>query len=502
MPRIISPRRRHYLLIQLSMGLGAIILLLTLLVSLLHYQSHVTMHLASFRKMLEVLASSYLQEQVQDSQRQLELLSAGLDRVGLRQGASAVTPEWVVVHNMRRQRANYIYFFHAVSGRFDIYPPWIPPPDYDPTQRPWYELLMGEDEAPHWLGPYLEYGSHEQVLTLGQRVIGSGGETLGALLVDMPLALLRDVLARAQGDLEASLFLQQRSTGRRYAAVYPEVLRLEGLVPNRGLPAFYGLLDGALLLYPLPYIDLDIGFYLPPAHFRQELVHQLVQLVLPITVITLVAWFGIYSLLRIFRQELGMLQERINRLGRDQPPQLKPERFSAWFVDHSLNELGAIEQRYHEHRLALRLDPLTGIFNRRAFDEDLASWKGGDYVLVLIDLDCFKGVNDSFGHPYGDQVLRRVADTLVTELGLDHVYRIGGDEFAALLPQTVATLPPLLDRLLARVRTLHWREPGCHVTLSMGVAPGVGSRESLFQRADAALYRSKNSGRDRWSLAT
>jgi diguanylate cyclase (GGDEF)-like protein len=152
-----------------------------------------------------------------------------------------------------------------------------------------------------------------------------------------------------------------------------------------------------------------------------------------------------------------------------------------------------------------REDPMTGLPNRRAFDDHLqrlvaASGRSGDPLsLLLIDVDRFKDVNDTRGHMVGDQVLRAVAGALrASGREADIVARIGGDEFAVLLPACSLedALPvgaAAADRAAARTARI-----GAPVTVSVGTATlptGAQTAAELFAAADRALYASKHEGR-------
>jgi diguanylate cyclase (GGDEF)-like protein len=163
-------------------------------------------------------------------------------------------------------------------------------------------------------------------------------------------------------------------------------------------------------------------------------------------------------------------------------------------------------------RLA-RFDQLTGLANRRHFDETLAGeWQRalrlrGEMALVIFDVDEFKPYNDHYGHPGGDACLRRlaaVARELVHRHG-DLVVRLGGEEFGVLLPLTPASgacaVADMLRQAVENLRLPH--APGTShpiVTISAGVAsmrPHSGCRpEDLMQAADAALYQAKRAGRN------
>ncbi|WP_237668429.1 GGDEF domain-containing protein, partial [Vibrio sp. V38_P2S17PM301] len=201
-------------------------------------------------------------------------------------------------------------------------------------------------------------------------------------------------------------------------------------------------------------------------------------------------------LLRIFKQELRFVERRLELYKNRTQRSLMPGSSQAWFVEKSLEK---IEKQY---RSSLRVDPLTGVFNRRAFDEDIERQceQKLPFCLILIDIDNFKQVNDNYGHLFGDAVLKRVAALLQDEVGEDSVYRIGGDEFACILDTSKPILRRILSRINKRMVRTRWREPGATITLSLGATTQLDSEETMFMRADQALYNSKNNGRNCWSL--
>jgi diguanylate cyclase (GGDEF)-like protein len=156
-----------------------------------------------------------------------------------------------------------------------------------------------------------------------------------------------------------------------------------------------------------------------------------------------------------------------------------------------------------------RTDPLTGLYNRRHFDELLGQMikqtdRFGDPVsLIMADVDHFKNVNDTWGHDAGDEVLKSLAETLKAGVrDADICSRFGGEEFAVVLPKTsLQGGAELADRLRKQVEAKPINVGGeqIAVTISCGIAcypDGVITKEALFAAADRALYEAKSAGRN------
>jgi diguanylate cyclase len=163
-----------------------------------------------------------------------------------------------------------------------------------------------------------------------------------------------------------------------------------------------------------------------------------------------------------------------------------------------------IEARFTE----ARTDPLTGLPNRRAFDDEMvrrvAEWrrKRNTFCLAMVDVDRFKELNDRHGHPAGDHVLRNLAEVLkriVREM--DVVARVGGEEFAVILPSTnAADARRAVERMRSAIasETFRFEQAELRVHASLGLAAVQHSDDSisLLRRADEALYAAKRGGRN------
>jgi diguanylate cyclase (GGDEF)-like protein len=168
-----------------------------------------------------------------------------------------------------------------------------------------------------------------------------------------------------------------------------------------------------------------------------------------------------------------------------------------------------LNEAYKRIEELAELDELTGSFNRRCImrmlDDEIARAHRGKTPcsIALIDLDWFKRINDAFGHPTGDEVLRAFAITMFANIHtIDRFGRYGGEEFLLVLPDTPGDeAARILDRLRAIIADLDWSafSPGMRVTISAGVATLNPNEtpDTFLARADNALYAAKARGRNR-----
>ena len=173
---------------------------------------------------------------------------------------------------------------------------------------------------------------------------------------------------------------------------------------------------------------------------------------------------------------------------------------------HAGNRIGTL-RAFERSQLQASTDSLTGLTNRRVGEEVLASLMTVDtaFAVVMADLDFFKRLNDTMGHDAGDRALKLFADTARSVVrDRDHVIRWGGEEFALLLPAANAErAAEVVDRLRAALAQAHLTSNTPIFTASFGIADSsmARDRETIIRLADEALYRSKQAGRDRCSVA-
>jgi len=185
-------------------------------------------------------------------------------------------------------------------------------------------------------------------------------------------------------------------------------------------------------------------------------------------------------------------------------------------LHEATTELEQLKRELDHAKVQATLDALTGVTNRRGFDEALATMLAGHPTgtpgpsLLLLDLDHFKRINDQYGHVFGDKVLKSVAQAIRSCVkGRDLVARYGGEEFAVLLPGTALSGAVALAEQIrttiagARIRrgnggSGNGNETIGAITVSLGVSSWrpLEAGEAMIERADRALYQSKSAGRN------
>jgi diguanylate cyclase (GGDEF)-like protein len=164
------------------------------------------------------------------------------------------------------------------------------------------------------------------------------------------------------------------------------------------------------------------------------------------------------------------------------------------------------------HKTAASMDPLTGMFNRRGFAEatsrviEREAQAGRPVTVMIFDIDHFKSINDRFGHPAGDEILKLFSTVVVNNLRItDLSGRVGGEEFAALLPCSLEEGVLVAERVREAFEAsdIIVDEGRVDTTVSIGVAGGPAGTELevLLAAADTALYQAKRGGRNRVEVA-
>ncbi len=177
-------------------------------------------------------------------------------------------------------------------------------------------------------------------------------------------------------------------------------------------------------------------------------------------------------------------------------------------LQQTLDYLRRTQEEVDTQELLANTDQLTGLYNRRCFDKQLsrfvarASDTGHDLALILLDLDGFKPINDTHGHPTGDRVLKRVADIITNCVrSSDLPCRYGGDEFAVILPEAgLDQAQQRAEEVRHGIQAMTAVVPGCQLPLTASIGGALlhpdETPEELLERTDKVLYQAKQRGRN------
>ena len=224
----------------------------------------------------------------------------------------------------------------------------------------------------------------------------------------------------------------------------------------------------------------------------------LVKIQTAMTIVFFLIVLGIISIITtMVRKPLTKMVLKMQEQEEITPTGVEELRFVTRIYNHILQENRTVREKLsHE----ASHDALTGLFNRGAYDLLMESTDKRHMALILIDVDDFKGVNDTYGHAVGDRVLKRVADLMRASFrSVDILCRIGGDEFVVVMTRVNSSMSQLVHSKINRMNDLlqHPKDDLPPVSLSVGVA--FSDREApqgdIFHDADAALYQVKEAGR-------
>lgn len=416
--------------------------------------------------------------------------------------------QWQAYHKV--MELDYVYV-GTEQRKMLIHPAWQADEKFDPRTRPWYLLAASNPGKMVWTDPYYDYTLGTLTIALARVIEDPDGKRVGVLSLDTQLTPL------------ASWLNDKHDETHPLVAGYQILLNHDGLVLAHP--------DREQVFKPLAHPDWLARMQQPQGFFLDDASGMMVSYdripeqrwillsVIPtaglnqiidnvsLNVLAMIALASILYLVlalrwsRYFRRMLqeisGMIRASFN--GDQRVPERQMSELSAIYA-----EMDAASKEVADVRLQANQDKLTGLYNRRFFDECLQkqSGSGAPFGVVMFDLDDFKRVNDTHGHQAGDVVLKRVS-----KLGMNLFHdwgwfcRYGGEELVLIfrLEMKINEVASLLETFRLAVEQLEWREPDLSITISGGAAfshSGLSAKE-LVELADKGVYQAKREGKNR-----
>lgn len=371
---------------------------------------------------------------------------------------------------------------------------------FDVKNRPWFMQQAEASIFSHYTAPYIDYFSHQPTVALYKPVISAEGKLKGTIAFHLDLAsigyTLRQIVAPVQGE-----FYVVNREGK--ITLHPDT----GMLFKSGISnkMMQKMTSAEGFLYDK---ESDTWFYYysftNPDWFVIYKVSNQTLLDLTRHETNVVSWgFALATIMIVLlgfylhHASRNVLMNIINAIKTgdvQRPPHLEA------MLSRAIESNKAREQIYFRQAT---LDELTGCKNRRAFDIDIAALINNHqpFSLALVDIDNFKSINDTWGHLYGDIVLRNVARKGIKIMQPEGVtiYRFGGEEFAIIFPgERQHNAENLLEHWRVKVAQRTWREEGLQVTFSAGLGEwGMEIQEQLIAKIDDALYKAKKQGKNR-----
>lgn len=416
--------------------------------------------------------------------------------------------QWQAYHKV--MGLDYIYV-GTEQRQLLVHPSWQADDKFDPRTRPWYQLAASNPGKMVWTEPYYDYNLGTLTMALAQVIEDPQGKRVGVLSLDTRLTPLANWLNNPHDRMkypEQSYQILLNHDGLVLAhpdheQVFKSLAQSDWLARMKE-PKGYFLDDASGMMVAYHHIPQQRWILLSvtaTAGFNQVIDKVSLNV---LGIIALASLLYLLLALRWSRYFTHMLQEisgliKASFNGDQRTPKRRMSELSAIYA-----EMEAASKEVADVRLQANQDKLTGLFNRRFFDECLQQQlnSGAPFGVVMFDLDDFKRVNDTHGHQAGDVVLKRVS-----KIGM-HLFhewgwfcRYGGEELVLIFRygEEQLVLPSLLEAFRLGVAGLEWREPGLTVTVSGGVAfnrNGMSAKELLAQ-ADKEVYRAKREGKNR-----
>ena len=395
--------------------------------------------------------------------------------------------------------------------------------DYDPTKEEWYIKAINSENY-YLSNIFIDPETNEPTMTISRKIV-SEGKIAGIVYFSIDVNKIIRNMSRYKIGKNGSFFIINKNkeiviyserSQKNYRYIYDMDLYNLDYSKNNHFEITRKTPEGKILyhLYKLDKLGLVIVANVGYDDFYSS-VYILRNFCIAVVLISIIgALISLWVFGKKFDKSLNRLSYVINSISDgnytkniDKLTKVIDKESELNFIKESIKTMNyKIIKREKNLKFIAETDSLTKIYNRRAIisfiEVELEQSKSFDleFVLIMIDFDKFKRLNDKFGHLFGDEVLKKVCKKLLNNIGkTDRFGRYGGEEFLILLPNTkLIDGITVANRLREIVKTIKW-EKETEVTISIGVIISMknDTLETVLERVDNLLYEAKNNGRDR-----
>lgn len=380
-------------------------------------------------------------------------------------------------------------------------------------------------QKPYISSPYLTANTKRLIVFLSQPIFDNTGTYLGILSGTIYLQdnnVLSDIFDNGQEDDSGAYYYIVDSDG--HLVYHPDKQLIgESVSSNVVVQRLMNKESGEQQVRNTRGTELLAGYSSVPSNgwgivvvspvgqIHKELIGHIRILIWYSLLPFIIMLLGVILLARKFARPFVYLANVVSKMGKEkiELPEAKQywSREAHLLTNGVLLALANIQEQTEQLTQEAVTDVLTGLMNRRSLEHTISEWiaSGLPFSLVMLDVDKFKLVNDTYGHNSGDEVLKHVARVVVDSLRPDDVcYRYGGEEFVILLARTTPEAAFKAAERIRRAVEVSKAPVAAQVTVSQGIAhyPSHSSdREGLLEKADQALYLAKSGGRNRTVIA-
>ncbi|QXM06184.1 sensor domain-containing diguanylate cyclase [Crassaminicella indica] len=459
-------------------------------------------------KIIKNVQKIYIEKYINDVEKDLNLLYKEIHYSDLydKEKMRKYMKEW---REYLKYNTNVDYIYVGTKGKeIYIFPCWENnDAHYDPTKRPWYIESLKSDKI-QWVS-YIDYKSKKRLISAVKSIKDSKGHVIGVLGMDTTLDNLSESVSKVDLGEDAYVMIVNKEGNiiahkdKKQLWKTVENNQWYKVVKKEKQGVFYDKKKKCFVSFSR--IDKNgwkiIGV-IPDKHLEELLKPVGLYAGIIILVASLLFFIVGNLIIRKLKRENKNICTIIEAI--------ENKDLDIFEIDYyRKDEYGEIYKKLNNAiKMINRIkndaiyDKLTGVYNRRYFDQALEEMihKSENFTLMMVDVDDFKKINDTYGHQKGDFVLREIARTILKSIrGKDILARYGGEEFIIIFPELEAKdVYSITNRIREKIENINWKEKEMKITISAGVSTYNGqTKEDLINEADELLYKAKSLGKNK-----